>query len=123
MRAGAPQRASLLRDTRKNGLIAMFNGRLGRLLLGFAGAFRRSELVALDVADIEVVTEGLLITIRRSKTDQEGQGRKVAIRRDCLSGRGPEGLARGRRDGIAYGARRAIAGAGDPRGEVWLSAS
>jgi hypothetical protein len=109
----------------------MFNGRLGRLLLGFAGAFRGgargarggSELVALDVADIEVVTEGLLITIRRSKTDQEGQGRKVAIRRDCLSGRGPEGLARGRRDGIAYGGRRAIAGAGDPRGEVWLSAS
>jgi site-specific recombinase XerC len=51
------------------------------LLLGFAGAFRRSELVALDVADIEDVPEGLLITIRRSKTDQEGQGRKVAIPR------------------------------------------
>jgi hypothetical protein len=41
----------------------------------------RSELVALDVADIEDVPEGLLITIRRSKTDQEGQGRKVAIPR------------------------------------------
>jgi site-specific recombinase XerD len=51
------------------------------LLLGFAGAFRRSELVALDVADVEDVPEGLLITIRRSKTDQEGQGRKVAIPR------------------------------------------
>jgi site-specific recombinase XerD len=51
------------------------------LLLGFAGAFRRSELVALDVADTEDVPEGLLITIRRSKTDQEGQGRKVAIPR------------------------------------------
>src|SRR5260221_405555 len=51
------------------------------LLLGFAGAFRRSELVALDVADIEDVPEGLLISIRRSKTDQEGQGRKVAVPR------------------------------------------
>jgi site-specific recombinase XerD len=51
------------------------------LLLGFAGAFRRSKRVALDVADIEDVPEGLLVTIRRSKTDQEGQGRKVAIPR------------------------------------------
>ena len=49
------------------------------LLLGFAGAFRRSELVALDVVDIEWTTEGALVTIRRSKTDQEGLGRKVAI--------------------------------------------
>ena len=49
------------------------------LLLGFAGAFRRSELVALDVADIEVVAEGLRVTIRRGKTDQEGQGATIAI--------------------------------------------
>jgi site-specific recombinase XerD len=49
------------------------------ILLGFAGAFRRSELVALDVADLEEASEGLWITIRRSKTDQEGLGRKVAI--------------------------------------------
>ena len=49
------------------------------LLLGFAGAFRRSELVALDVADIEWTAEGALVTIRRSKTDQEGLSRKVAI--------------------------------------------
>jgi site-specific recombinase XerD len=49
------------------------------LLLGFAGAFRRSELVALDVVDIEWTAEGALVTIRRSKTDQEGLGRKVAI--------------------------------------------
>jgi integrase len=40
------------------------------LLLGFAGAFRRSELVALDVADIAETKTGLLVTIRRSKTDQ-----------------------------------------------------
>jgi site-specific recombinase XerD len=51
------------------------------ILLGFAGAFRRSELVALNVDDLEEVPEGLLITIRRSKTDQEGLGRKVAIPR------------------------------------------
>lgn len=49
------------------------------LLVGFAGAFRRSELVALDVADLEFQAEGLLITLRCSKTDQEGSGRKVAI--------------------------------------------
>lgn len=48
-------------------------------LLGFAGAFRRSELVALDVADIEEVPEGLRVTIRRGKTDQEGHGSVVAI--------------------------------------------
>jgi site-specific recombinase XerD len=51
------------------------------LLLGFAGAFRRSELVALNVEDIEACREGLLVTIRRSKTDQEARGRKVAIPR------------------------------------------
>ena len=49
------------------------------LLLGFAGAFRRSELVALDVADIEEVPEGLRVTIRRGKTDQEGRGAVIAI--------------------------------------------
>jgi len=41
------------------------------LLLGFAGAFRRSELAALEVRDLEFVAEGLRVTIRRSKTDQE----------------------------------------------------
>src|SRR6266568_3610912 len=45
------------------------------ILLGFAGAFRRSELVSLDIEDLEEVPEGLLVTIRRSKTDQEGVGR------------------------------------------------
>ena len=49
------------------------------LLLGFAGAFRRSELVALDVADVAERPEGLAVTIRRSKTDQEGAGRTVGI--------------------------------------------
>jgi site-specific recombinase XerD len=49
------------------------------LLIGFAGAFRRSELVSLDVADLVFGPEGLLLKLRRSKTDQEGQGREVAI--------------------------------------------
>lgn len=49
------------------------------LLVGFAGAFRRSELVALDVADLAFMPEGLVVTLRRSKTDQEGAGRKVGI--------------------------------------------
>lgn len=49
------------------------------LLVGFAGAFRRSELVGLDLADVEDTTEGLIVTLRRSKTDQEGQGRRIGI--------------------------------------------
>jgi integrase len=49
------------------------------ILLGFAGAFRRSELVALDVADCEFSKDGLTVTLRRSKTDQEGEGRRIGI--------------------------------------------
>ncbi len=49
------------------------------LLLGFAGAFRRSELVGLDVADIDHVRQGIVVTLRRSKTDQNGAGRKIGI--------------------------------------------
>ena len=50
------------------------------LLLGFAGALRRSELVELDVADVELVPDrGALVTIRRSKTDQEGQGERIPL--------------------------------------------
>jgi integrase len=49
------------------------------LLLGFAGAFRRSELVALDLADLEFCPNGLLVTIRKSKTDQDGEGAKIPI--------------------------------------------
>lgn len=49
------------------------------LLLGFAGALRRSELVALDVEDLALCKEGLVITIRKGKTDQHGNGRKVGV--------------------------------------------
>ena len=44
------------------------------LLVGFAGGFRRSELVALLIEDIDFVEEGVKILIRRSKTDQSGEG-------------------------------------------------
>ncbi|CAL8981858.1 Tyrosine recombinase XerD [Rhodoplanes serenus] len=49
------------------------------LLIGFAAALRRSELVALTVADLERTPEGVVIHIRRSKTDQEGEGHQVAV--------------------------------------------
>jgi site-specific recombinase XerD len=49
------------------------------LLIGFAGGFRRSELTALDAADVAITREGLVVTIRRSKTDQEGEGRKIGV--------------------------------------------
>ena len=49
------------------------------MLVGFAGGFRRSELVGLDVSDLEHVRQGIVITLRHSKTDQEGQGRKIGI--------------------------------------------
>lgn len=49
------------------------------LLLGWACALRRSELVALDVEDIKFTAQGALVTIRRSKTDQEGAGREIAV--------------------------------------------
>ena len=51
------------------------------LLIGFGGALRRSELVALDVADIQETETGLLVTIRSSKTDQEREGATIAIAR------------------------------------------
>ncbi len=71
-------KADLIKITRKlTGLIGIRDKAL--LLIGFAGAFRRSELVALKVEDVRFVTEGILIHIRRSKTDQNGVGRKVAI--------------------------------------------
>ena len=49
------------------------------ILLGFAGGFRRSELVALNVEDLADDKDGLTILLKRSKTDQDGKGRTVAI--------------------------------------------
>jgi hypothetical protein len=47
-------------------------------LLGMAGALRRSELVALDVADLTFIDKGLDVFLRSSKTHQEGEGALVA---------------------------------------------
>lgn len=51
------------------------------VLVGFAGAFRRSELATLRREDVEERPDGLLVTLTQSKTDQEGEGQLVAIRR------------------------------------------
>ncbi len=49
------------------------------ILIGFAAALRRSELVALDVADVRETDDGLVVTVRRSKTDQEGAGAELGV--------------------------------------------
>src|SRR6266851_10208669 len=84
MGSAAVQKAPTLTDdiramvnTTDAGLIGARDRAL--VLLGFAGAFRRSELVALDVEDCAFSKNGLTITLRRSKTDQEGTGRKIGI--------------------------------------------
>jgi integrase len=80
---GQRQVAPLLKEdllrmlTRMEGLRGLRDRAL--LLIGFAAALRRSELAALDVEDVEHVDEGVLLNIRRSKTDQTALGRRVAI--------------------------------------------
>jgi integrase len=64
-------------DVTDGGLIGLRDRAL--IILGFAGAFRRSEVVSLDVADLDFGRDGLTITLRRSKTDQDAQGRKIGI--------------------------------------------
>ena len=49
------------------------------LLVGFAGGFRRTELISIDYEDLEFVTEGVKIIIKRSKTDQFGEGMTKGI--------------------------------------------
>jgi len=49
------------------------------ILVGFAGGFRRSEIVNIDYDDVEFVSEGVKIFIKRSKTDQSGEGMIKAI--------------------------------------------
>ena len=74
------------------------------LLMGFAGAHRRSELVALQISDVTVhPTDGLHVRIRSSKTDQEGQGavRALPYGRDPLTCP-PCALVRWRRILLAY---------------------
>ena len=49
------------------------------LLVGFAGAFRRSELVAIRYEDVRFTDEGVVVTIAKSKTDPEGEGHAIGI--------------------------------------------
>lgn len=49
------------------------------LVMGFAGGFRRSELASLNLEDVAEIEDGLVLSLRRSKTDQEGQGSKIAL--------------------------------------------
>jgi len=49
------------------------------ILIGFSGGFRRNEIVSLDYDDLDFVNEGLKISIRRSKTDQFGEGSIKAL--------------------------------------------
>jgi len=78
------QKAAALTDDIRAMIDATDAGAIGLrdralILLGFAGAFRRSELVGLDAEDCAFSKDGLTIALRRSKTDQEGAGRRVGI--------------------------------------------
>jgi site-specific recombinase XerD len=64
-------------DTADAGLIGLRDRAL--ILLGFASALRRSELVGLNAEDCALSRDGLTIVLRRSKTDQQGAGRKIGI--------------------------------------------
>ncbi len=75
---------TLIDDIRAMAAAADASTLLGRrdralLLVGFAGGFRRSELVGLNVEDVASRGAGMVLTLRRSKTDQEGAGRPVGI--------------------------------------------
>lgn len=49
------------------------------ILVGFAGAFRRSELAGILVSDLTWTAQGVVVLVRRSKTDQRGEGKQKAI--------------------------------------------
>jgi integrase len=49
------------------------------VLVGFAGGFRRSELADINICDLKFTVDGVVITVRKSKTDQEGAGREVGL--------------------------------------------
>ena len=49
------------------------------VLVGFAGGFRRSELAGIHIHDLKFSTDGVVVTVRKSKTDQEGAGREVGL--------------------------------------------
>jgi integrase len=81
----APQQKAPVIDEVLSALVATLDDELAGLrdrallTLGWFGAFWRSELVALTVADVTNVREGLVVSVRRSKSDQEGRGAEKGI--------------------------------------------
>jgi site-specific recombinase XerD len=73
--------------TFRSGLRSLRNKAI--ILLGFAGGFRRSEIVALNVSDLAFEDGVLRVTLRRSKPDQKGEGRTIVI----MPGEKPESCA------------------------------
>ena len=65
-------------DQQKKGEIKKLRDR-SIILIGFSGGFRRNEIVSLDYDDLDFVPEGLKLSIRRSKTDQFGEGFTKAL--------------------------------------------
>jgi len=65
-------------DQENNNEIKKFRDR-SIILIGFSGGFRRNEIVSLDYDDLDFVPEGLKINVRRSKTDQFGEGFRKAL--------------------------------------------
>ena len=65
-------------DQQKKGEIKKLRDR-SIILIGFSGGFRRNEIVSLDYDDLDFVPEGLKINLRRSKTDQFGEGFTKAL--------------------------------------------
>ena len=101
----APTKKKAARTKVIAGLVAPLGTGLGDvrdralLLMGFAGALRCSELVALDVGDVSEDDDGLLVTLHRSKADQDGRGESevcptAADQRPARSGPGKPGLPR-----------------------------
>ena len=96
------------------------------LLIGFAGALRRSELVGIAHEDLRFTDAGLVLTLPRSKTDPEGEGASLGIprygERDTCPVRALDAWLR--RSGIQYGrvsqsqCRRPAGGAADRRRRV-----
>jgi site-specific recombinase XerD len=77
--AATAERVRAMLDACPNTMIGLRDRAL--LALGFAGAFRRSELVALRVEDLTECPDGYRVLIRRSKTDQTGEGHEIVIPR------------------------------------------